>query len=228
MLKIFFALLVLVTLASCHPTRYPNTAYVNCSAPPEILSFHIHIVYMLTDDGQIERADALRSTARDYFSDLLGPDCDGRYDNGVLCLIYDHDINDTLHGGPFPSGEWSMFVPVSYYAQTIPWFTQNHGEFSLLVHPNTGCEYEDHSDWALWAGDKWPLDLGIFIKETQTNEFDASRGDSGNPVCLPSNAVCGNLQADGPDGVCCLGLECQCPTDECVCLKSNQNILTIN
>lgn len=46
-----------------------------------------------------------------------GADCDGRYDEGRLCLIYDHDINSTLDGGPFPSGEWSMFTPVSYYAQ---------------------------------------------------------------------------------------------------------------
>jgi hypothetical protein len=41
----------------------------------------------------------------------------------------------------------------------------------MLVHPNTGYEYEDHSIWAMWAGDVWPLDMSIFDKETQTNEF---------------------------------------------------------
>ena len=66
-------------------------------------------------------------------------------------MINDHDFNTTLDGGPFPSGEWSMFVPVSYYANVMPWFTQNRGEFSFLIHPNTGCEYEDHSKWTLWV-----------------------------------------------------------------------------
>eukprot|EP01099_Mayorella_cantabrigiensis_P005162 TRINITY_DN4046_c0_g1_i4.p1 TRINITY_DN4046_c0_g1~~TRINITY_DN4046_c0_g1_i4.p1 ORF type:complete len:168 (-),score=45.45 TRINITY_DN4046_c0_g1_i4:86-589(-) len=164
---------------------------------------------------------------RDRYQRRVRADCDGRYDEGRLCFIYDHNITDP-GPGPWPSGEWSMFVPLSYFAQTIPWFTQNHGEFSLLVHPNSGCEYEDHSIWALWAGEKWPLNFNIFIQNTQTNEFDAERGDSGNPVCLPANAVCGNLNADGPNGVCCLGLQCLCPTGQCVCVKPNQNIIVSN
>jgi hypothetical protein len=35
---------------------------------------------------------------------MLGPDCDGRYDNGRLCMITDHPLNETLDGGPFPAG----------------------------------------------------------------------------------------------------------------------------
>ena len=35
---------------------------------------------------------------------MLGPDCDGRYDNGRLCMITDHPLNQTLDGGPFPAG----------------------------------------------------------------------------------------------------------------------------
>jgi aromatic ring-cleaving dioxygenase len=62
-------------------------------------------------------------------------------DNGRLCMVYDHNItNDTI--GPFAIGEWSMSVPVHYYSAVVPWFTQHRGQFSLLVHPNTGCEYE--------------------------------------------------------------------------------------
>ena len=93
----------------------------------------------------------MREVARKEFADILGEDCDARFDNGHLCMINDHDFNTTLDGGPFPSGEWSMFVPVSYYANVMPWFTQNRGEFSFLIHPNTGCEYEDHSKWTLWV-----------------------------------------------------------------------------
>jgi hypothetical protein len=41
----------------------------------------------------------------------------------------------------------------------------------MLLHPNTGYEYEDHSIWAMWAGEPWPLDMSIFEQGTQTNEF---------------------------------------------------------
>ena len=47
----------------------------------------------------------------------------------------------------------------------------NLGNLSVLLHPNTGYEYEDHSIWAMWAGQPWPLDMSIFEQETQTNEF---------------------------------------------------------
>ena len=42
------------------------------------------------------------------------------------------------------------------------WMMQRKGEFSVLVHPNSGCEIEDHSWWAYWGGAPWPLDLTIF------------------------------------------------------------------
>jgi aromatic ring-cleaving dioxygenase len=58
-----------------------------------------------------------------------------------------------------------MLVP-----QVVPWFTQMYTSVntgSLLVHTNTGCEYEDHSIWALWGGTAWPLDMDIFVPWTQ-------------------------------------------------------------
>eukprot|EP00300_Choanocystis_sp_HF-7_P024822 c26380_g1_i1.p1 GENE.c26380_g1_i1~~c26380_g1_i1.p1 ORF type:complete len:215 (+),score=30.26 c26380_g1_i1:44-688(+) len=211
--------LVLLLNSLAHPTLYPDLGQVNCSEPPAILSYHVHIIYMLTSDGQIARSSALRDKARAHFNDVLGEDCDGRYDNGRLCLIFDHKFNETLPGAPFPVGEWSMFVPVSFYARVVPWFTQNHGEFSLLVHPNSGCEYEDHSSWALWAGDKWPLDLSIFTPGTQTNEFNATLGDGGNPICVAEFGVCGGSDL-GPDAVCCAGLRCVCPPNKnCLCTR---------
>lgn len=111
---------------------------------------------MLTNDNEIDAVSKFRNETLSHFLPFWGPDpkCagtdvepSGRYDNGKFCMIYDHDItNDTL--GPFPIGEWSVFVPVHYLYAVMPWFVQHRGQFSLLVHPNTGCEYEDHSIWA--------------------------------------------------------------------------------
>ena len=128
--------------AAAHPTRYPGRASdINCSAAPAVLSYHIHVVFALTTD-QIAAATALRDAARAHFQPYLGADCTGRYDNGRLCLIFDHDINSTLDGGPFPAGEWSMFTPVTYVAPVLAWFTAHYVDtwpsFSLLLHTNTG------------------------------------------------------------------------------------------
>ena len=206
------------------------------SKPPPIISYHVHITYTLFNPPVVERALALREktvrtpsalesgtrrethhtyathtyTQREAFKDFLGPDCDGRYDYGYLCLIADHDLaNTTLIGGPFVSGEWSIFIPVGYYSLVVPWMLQNRGEFSMILHPNTGFEYEDHSIWAMWAGEPWPLDMTIFEQGVQTNEFGHYRGDPDNPACLPYGAVCGDtLFGPGPAALCCYSLAC--------------------
>lgn len=198
-----------------HPTKYPHAKELNCHEPAPILSYHTHIVYMVNDVDQTQRAMDLRDRTREHFKPLLGEDCDGRYDEGRFCMIDDHNFTDPMSFGPFPTGEWSMFVPVSYYAMVMPWLTQNRGEFSYLIHPNTGCEYEDHDSWAMWAGQKWPLNMAIFTQYTQTEEFNATRGDSGNPTCLRKEEVCG--LSEGPIGACCSDLTCRCGKDFCSC-----------
>lgn len=101
----------------------------------------------------VQEALTLRKFTRDQFSSYLGPDCPGRYDYGYLCMIVDHDIgelsisvtrliiiiyvisrseNTTLIGGPFVSGEWSIFVPLGYYPLITPWLLQNRGNSFLL------------------------------------------------------------------------------------------------
>lgn len=204
---------------------------LDCNAYPPVMSYHVHITYMLTNDAQIKEAGELREEALVAFKDLLGldPVCrgteadpSGRYDNGRLCMIYDHELDTTL--GPFPVGEWSMFVPVHYYERVVPWYVQHRRDFSLLVHPNTGCEYEDHSKWAQWTGDKWNMDMLIFTPETQTESFNQTRGTPENPVCVSSAGMCavGNPSelAFAPQVVCCFGLSCKCASEQsghCFC-----------
>ena len=42
---------------------------------------------------------------------------------------------------------------------------QNRGDLDVLVHPNSGCEFEDHTEWAFWGGKSWELDGTIFSCE---------------------------------------------------------------
>jgi hypothetical protein len=69
----------------------------------------------------VDRAMTLRELAKEYFAPytnntICEGDFDpvddgerypegGRYDNGRLCFIEDHDFNTTLSGGPFPVGK---------------------------------------------------------------------------------------------------------------------------
>jgi len=38
------------------------------------------------------------------------------------------------------------------------WLAVHHGPCSVLIHPNTGEVYRDHSELATWMGRPWPLD----------------------------------------------------------------------
>jgi aromatic ring-cleaving dioxygenase len=214
MIARFLLLSALLLVVYCHPTYYPHRTISRLklngtvpTPPPPIISYHVHITYSIFNPDIVQRALALRAKAKETFKDFLHPDCSGRYDNGVLCFIDDHNFNTTLEGGPFPSGEWSIFVPLGYYSLVVPWMIQNRGEFSLLVHPNSGYEYEDHSIWAMWSGAAWPLDLTIFEQGTQTNEFGHYPGDPDNPVCLFKGYACGD-SVYGPSTICCNNLTC--------------------
>jgi aromatic ring-cleaving dioxygenase len=209
----FAALVAMAFSCFGHATHYPHRAQVkhryNATNPPEIISWHIHICYMLSRDG-IAAAMDLRNRTAHHFRHYLAEECTGRFDTGRLCMIRDHDFSAVLGDGPFPAGEWSIFVPKAYYSVVVPWMLQHRGDFSLLVHPNTGFEYEDHSIWAAWAGPSWPLNLApdvIGMPGEHTNEYGHYPGDLQNPICVPDGAVCGEHH-DGPVAPCCEGMAC--------------------
>ena len=222
-------LIALIGNIFLHPTKYPNKINITCNDSantPTIISYHTHILYMLTNPQEIEASMKLRERTIEHFKDYLGVDCEGRYDDGRLCMIIDHPFNITLRNGPFPVGEWSIFVPLPYFSLVIPWLAQNRGQFSLLVHPNTGCEYEDHSIWAFWIGNPWPLDMSIFEKNVQTNEFDRVPGNDMNPSCLKEKLACGSPEFVGPALPCCEGTYCSCngyDLRNCNCEKLNSH-----
>ena len=86
-----------------------------------------------------------------------------------------------------------MFVPVSHVNNVLMWFASHYTQVpsaSLLLHPNTGYEYEDHSVWAMWAGGAQQLNMSIFEQNTKTNEFDEKPGSPSNPTCVGDGGRC--------------------------------------
>ncbi len=66
--------------------------------------------------------------------------------------------------------EVSIFTPAEFGA-FIPWLAVWRGPLSALVHPNTvpdegeteaAAELRDHSERAIWLGEKQSLDLRLF------------------------------------------------------------------
>ena len=71
----------LIPVVNGHATKYPTgTAStdtvtnneLNCHEVQPILSYHTHIVYIVTDEEQTNRAMELRDEARTHFASYLG------------------------------------------------------------------------------------------------------------------------------------------------------------
>jgi DOPA 4,5-dioxygenase len=65
--------------------------------------------------------------------------------------------------GPHPTQFWEVDVRrPEVFIRVLSWFQLNHGNLSVLIHPQTGNDFEDHTNRALWLGDKLPLLLDVF------------------------------------------------------------------
>jgi aromatic ring-cleaving dioxygenase len=74
--------------------------------------------------------------------------------------------------GPFPTAsfEVDLLTPTQFGA-FVPWLMVNRGPLSALIHPNTmGSKVTDHVEHAMWLGEKWPLDVGLFDRIRNARE----------------------------------------------------------
>ena len=82
---------------------------------------------------------------------------------------------DWKPAGPFWTAQYSWFVPVEKLTDAVAWVVRHKGDLDVLVHPNSGCEVEDHTSWAMWGGNKNPIDTSVFSCEY--------------PGCVPEDAM---------------------------------------
>jgi len=47
------------------------------------------------------------------------------------------------------------------FGEVVRWLMLNRNGHSILIHPHTGNSLKDHTDYALWLGDKLPLKLEV-------------------------------------------------------------------
>ena len=75
-----------------------------------------------------------------------------------MCVFEPH----TEAYGPFLNGEFAFFIPPALLQETSAWMLQHRGILDVFIHPNSGCETNDHTKWNTYAGVKWPIDTTIF------------------------------------------------------------------
>ena len=61
--------------------------------------------------------------------------------------------------GPHPTPMFEIDFTIEHFTEVVTFLMQNHGEHSVLIHPETGNDLIDHTTHALWLGKQLPLDL---------------------------------------------------------------------
>jgi DOPA 4,5-dioxygenase len=113
--------------------------------PAAITDYHAHIYY----DPATTRAKAERLRER---AGAIFPQAKlGRWHDDLV--------------GPHPQSMFQIAFPVAMLADFVPWLMLNRDGLVVLLHPETGDDYTDHSAHAAWFGAVLPLRLDVFKKK---------------------------------------------------------------
>jgi aromatic ring-cleaving dioxygenase len=63
--------------------------------------------------------------------------------------------------GPHPVSMYQVAFAVEEFPRLVPWLMLHREGLSVLVHPETGNEYDDHAEFAAWLGEPIPLKLDV-------------------------------------------------------------------
>ena len=129
--------------SSC-PAMSDQSAAPKSSAndPGAISEYHAHIYYdPATTRG---RAEALRERVAAQFPQAKL----GRWHDEMV--------------GPHPQSMYQIAFPSGMLADFVPWLMLNRDGLTVLLHPETGNNYADHSAHAAWFGAVLPLRLVAF------------------------------------------------------------------
>jgi aromatic ring-cleaving dioxygenase len=108
-------------------------------AERQIEGYHAHIYY---DAETRSVAERLRHEIGERFAVRLG-----RWHDAPV--------------GPHPGSMYQVAFEVAEFPRLVPWLMLNREELSVLVHPLTGNDYDDHAHFPLWLGTPLPLKLEV-------------------------------------------------------------------
>jgi aromatic ring-cleaving dioxygenase len=109
---------------------------------PSIAEYHAHVYY----DPRTTRQQAERLRVR----------VAAEFPRARLGRWHDELV------GPHTQSMYQIAFPASELATFLPWLMLNRNGLSILLHPETGDDYRDHSAHAAWLGAALPLRLDVF------------------------------------------------------------------
>jgi len=109
----------------------------------QIKDWHAHVYF---DAASRERAWALREKIEKAFDIQMG-------------RFHEKPV------GPHPRFSYQVHFQNGQLAPLLSWLALNRGDLTVLVHPNTGEDLEDHRDRAIWLGEQVPLLLDVLKKK---------------------------------------------------------------
>jgi len=112
--------------------------------PGPITHYHAHIYY----DSATSRARAERLRER----------VAAQFPHAKLGRWHDELV------GPHPQSMYQIAFPTRMLAKFVPWLMLNRDGLTILLHPETGDNYTDHTAHAAWFGAVLPLRLEAFKK----------------------------------------------------------------
>ena len=112
--------------------------------PTSVTAYHAHIYY----DAKTTRARAARlrrRVAQEFPRAKLG-----RWHDELV--------------GPHTQSMYQIAFPRGLLASFMPWLMLNRDGLDILMHPETGDDYRDHTAHACWLGATLPLNTGVLRK----------------------------------------------------------------
>jgi len=115
---------------------------MNNNTPQAITGFHVHVYF---DPPTRVTALAVRDGLAERFDVELG----------------------RIHGrpmGPHPKSMYQVKFAPSEFSALVQWLMLNHAGLDVLIHPETGDDVADHTEQALWLGQKLDLNIDFLRK----------------------------------------------------------------
>lgn len=72
--------------------------------------------------------------------------------------------------GPHPQSMYQVKFSPDQFGKLVPWLMLNREGLDVLVHPETGDDVRDHTDQALWLGEKLELNIEFLRRFSTTGQ----------------------------------------------------------
>ncbi|KAF1795280.1 hypothetical protein PC129_g3454 [Phytophthora cactorum] len=136
-----------------------------------IKEWHFHTCFYHTNERSKKEAQALRDALVHQVT--VNPKnfvavCNGMTSEELPGLAGKPPPMNLGPVGPHLSGSFETWVPAESFAQVLSWFTLHRGSLSILVHPLTRYEREDHTTHAMWLGIPWVIDMDALREDLIT------------------------------------------------------------